>query len=143
MKIKRMISNRYVEKRPSLIDQMSPREIGKLVERKYEKVKQTIHTDESEVTYFPSIKSKYPFERLKADQKTYSPLLKRAQIRQVRKYSQASSPSPVIKSSNTSNSLILPYNQNEKKIVSNQTTIQPNSLLVLMQPFHKKVESLH
>ena len=39
MKIKRMISNRYVEKRPSLIDQMSPRDIGRIVEIKYSKVK--------------------------------------------------------------------------------------------------------
>lgn len=35
MKIKRMISNRYVEKVPSLIGQMSPRDIGKIVDKKY------------------------------------------------------------------------------------------------------------
>ena len=39
MKIKRKINNRYVEKTPSLIGHLSPREIKKIVDLKYAKLK--------------------------------------------------------------------------------------------------------
>lgn len=53
---KRMISNRYVEKTPSLIGMMSPRDIGRIVEKKYSKLKEPLNLDETEVHYFPSIR---------------------------------------------------------------------------------------
>lgn len=44
---KRMISNRYVEKTPSLIGMMSPRDIGRIVDKKYSKLKEPLNLDES------------------------------------------------------------------------------------------------
>lgn len=77
--MKRMIANRYIEEVPSAIGRLSPREITKMVDRKYARLKSEPSKSRQRTNYLPQLNIIEPAKRLKADERSYSPLLKKHQ----------------------------------------------------------------
>lgn len=77
--MKRMIAYRYVEDVPSRIGRLSPREITKMVDRKYARMRSGSSKSGQKTNYLPQLNIIEPAKKLKANERSYSPLLKKHQ----------------------------------------------------------------
>lgn len=98
--MKRMIAYRYIEDVPSMIGRLSPREITKMVDRKYARMKSE-PSKSRKTNYLPQLNIIEPTKMLKANERSYSPLLKKYQEQHERRATEGDYTTPAKKISST------------------------------------------